>query len=246
MTIPMTRLQLALVATVLVTILAMYYAVLFFGKLPQLMFAKKTFLTTTGVAPTSSYSITIGPTTTTETGPIAACVPGVPGHVVLLPDLFVEVLGPTGERLADGVRGELTVTGGRNRYLPLVRYRTGDYGRLATVTLSDGRPARTILDLEGRAPVGFRATDGGRVTSVDVARRIRPLAPFVQHALHQRIDGSLELRLRPLPGVPIPREDFEHTLRELFGRDAQVEVVLDPGLGAGGGKIVAWRRDGAW
>ena len=180
---------------------------------------------------------------TTETGPIAATVPGVPGHVVLLPDLFVEALGPDGARVPDGARGELTVTGGRNRYLPLVRYRTGDFGRLGTVTLPDGRRARTILDLDGRAPVGFRATDGGPVTSIDVARRIRPLAPFVQHALHQRADGSIELRLRPLPGVPIPRDDFAHTLRELFGRDARVEVVIDPALGSGGGKVVAWRRD---
>ena len=36
---------------------------------------------------------------TTETGPVAASVPGVPGHVVLLPDLFVEVLGPDGARM---------------------------------------------------------------------------------------------------------------------------------------------------
>ncbi len=180
---------------------------------------------------------------TTETGPIAASLIGLPGHVVLLHDLYVEVLGPGGERLPDGARGEITVTGGRNRYLPLVRYRTGDFGRLATVTLADGRPARTILDLEGRAPVAFRATDGERVSSVDVARRIRPLAPFVQHALHQRADGSVELRLRPLPSIPIPREDFEHTLRDLFGRDAQVDVVIDPALGAGGGKVIAWRSD---
>lgn len=179
----------------------------------------------------------------TETGPIAATVPGLRGHVVLLPDIYVEVLGPHGERLADGERGELTVTGGRNPYLPLVRYRTGDFGRLGTVTLPDGRPARTILDLEGRSPVAFRAVDGGPVSSVDIARRIRPLAPFVQHALHQRADGSLELRLRPLPNVPIPLEDFEYTLRDLFGRTASVTVLVDSALGTGGGKVIAWRSD---
>lgn len=188
-------------------------------------------------------SVVIDLYSTTETGPIAASVSGIAGHVILMTDVFVEVLGPDGARLPDGTRGEITLTGGRNPYLPLVRYRTGDYGRLGTVTLADGRAARVILDLEGRSPVRFRATDGGRVSSVDVARRIRPLAPFVQHALHQRIDGSLELRLRPLPGVPIPREDFEHTLRELFGRDAEISVVIDPALGSGAGKVIAWRSD---
>lgn len=110
-------------------------------------------------------------------------------------------------------------------------------------TLPDGRRVRVILDLEGRSPVCFRATDGARVGSVDIARRIRPLAPFVQHALHQRADGSIELRLRPLVNVPIPREDFEHTLRDLFGRDARVSVRVDAELGNEGGKVVAWKSD---
>lgn len=180
---------------------------------------------------------------TTETGPIAVSLPGIPGHAVLVPDVFVEALDAEGERVPDGERGEITVTGGRNPFLPLIRYRTGDHGRLDMATLADGRRVRVIKDLEGRSPVCFRASDGARVGSVDVARRIRPLAPFVQHALHQRADGSLELRIRPLINVPIPREDFEHTLRDLFGKDARVSVVIDPELGNAGGKVVAWRSD---
>jgi len=180
---------------------------------------------------------------TTETGPVAASVPGADGHVVLLPDLFVEALDEGGARVPDGVRGELTVTGGRNPYLPLVRYRTGDFGRLATAALPDGRRARVILDLEGRAPVSFQATDGSPVSSVDIARRIRPLAPFVQHTFRQRAGGAVELVLRPLPGVPMPLLDFEEALRDLFGRDAAVTVRIDPDLGRGGGKVVAWTRE---
>lgn len=189
-----------------------------------------------GAAVVDLYSLT-------ETGPIAASVPDVTGHVVLLPDVFVEALDSSGARVPDGERGELTVTGGRNPYFPLVRYRTGDHGRLATVTLPDGRLARAILDLEGRAPVSFLATDGRRFGSVDVARRIRPIAPFVQHALVQRADASVELRIRPIPGIPVPLGDFEHALRELFGADAPLDVTIDPDLGRTGGKVVAWKSE---
>ena len=106
-----------------------------------------------------------------------------------------------------------------------------------------GSLAGAILDLEGRAPVTFRARDGSRVGSVDVARRIRPLAPFVQHSLAQDRAGSLTLRIGPLAGVPIPREAFEETLRDLFGRDADVSVEIDPNLGQDGGKVIAWSSE---
>lgn len=179
----------------------------------------------------------------TETGPIAVTVPGIEGHAVLLPDLFIEALDEEGRRVPEGARGELTVTGGRNPLLPLIRYRTGDHGRLGTALLANGQRVRTIVDLEGRRPVTFRALDGSRVSSVDIARRIRPLAPFVQHALHQRADSSIELRVRPLVGLPIPKEDFESTLRDLFGREASITVRVDAELGNEGGKVVAWRSD---
>jgi len=179
----------------------------------------------------------------TETGPIAASLPGVDGHVVLLPDVYLEALDENGDRVPDGTRGELTVTGGRNPYLPLVRYRSGDYGKLATTTLADGRAARVILELEGRAPVRFRAVDGRPINSVDVARSIRPVGPFVQHLFRQRANGAIELRLRPIPDVPLSLGGMEHALRELFGHDAQIAVVLDEQLGQGPGKPQTWQSE---
>ncbi|MBK7774710.1 MAG: hypothetical protein IPI43_11330 [Sandaracinaceae bacterium] len=126
----------------------------------------------------------------TEVGPIAAKLPGAPGHVLLLPDLFVEVLDEDGLPLPDGEVGELTFTGGRNPYLPLVRYRSSDRGALGTCTLADGRKARVILGLEGREAVHFRARNGSLVNSVDVGRALRDVGPFVQHEVHQRADHS--------------------------------------------------------
>ena len=177
----------------------------------------------------------------TETGPIAASVPELLGkHVVLLPDVFVEALGEDDRRVPDGELGEITVTGGRNPYLPLIRYRTGDHGRLSSVTLPDGRRARAISGLSGRAPVRFEAHDGRPVSSVDVARSIRPISPFVQQRFVQRADRSVELRLRPLPSVPIAVEAMEQVLREIFGKDASIAVVIDEQLGAEGGKVRPW------
>jgi phenylacetate-CoA ligase len=180
---------------------------------------------------------------TTETGPIAVSVPGVEGHAVLLPDVFVEALDSDGRRVPDGERGEITITGGRNPMLPLIRYRTGDHGRMGTIRVGHDREVRVIRDLEGRTPVNFFAHDGSRIGSVDIARRIRPLGSFVQHVLHQREDGSVALTLRPFVGVPIPVDDFEFALRDLFGVATKVTVELDPELGKQGGKVVAWRSD---
>ena len=66
---------------------------------------------------------------TTESGPIAARRPAG-GMGLLQPRLYVEVVDDTGAALPPGKAGTVTVTGGMNPYLPLVRYRTGDTARL--------------------------------------------------------------------------------------------------------------------
>lgn len=174
---------------------------------------------------------------TTETGPIACSRPGGPGMALLAHDLYVELLDADGLPVPEGERGEVAVTGGRNPFLPLLRYRTGDTARL--VSHPDGP---RLVDLEGRAAVTFRATDGSPVNPVDVGRALRHDFAVVQHEFLQRGDGSLAATLRPAWGLPLDPARVEAALQRLFGAGARVEVRVDDTLGLER-KVVPYRRE---
>jgi len=74
-----------------------------------------------------------------EAGPIAYGCPAGRGLHVLPPDLLVESHRDT---------GELALTGGRNRFLPLVRYRPGDRGKVEAGPCSCGDRSPRIVGLE--------------------------------------------------------------------------------------------------
>jgi len=160
---------------------------------------------------------------TTETGPVAYACPAGGGWHVLPPDLFVEALDEDGLPQPAGRRGELAVTGGRNPYVPLLRYRTGDFGRVDRSACACGDPAPRILDLQGRRPVFFRATDGAVINAVDVGRVLREFL-FVRHRFVQRRDGRCEVALQPLPGCDLDEAAVRERLRALFGADAVIDV----------------------
>ena len=111
---------------------------------------------------------------------------------------------PTAAQSTPGQRGEITVSGGRNPFLPLLRYRTGDFGRLDHAPCPCGDPRPRIVDLEGRPVVVFRASDGTPVGPVDISRALREL-PILRHAFVQHVDGSCELTVQPRPGGPVAR-----------------------------------------
>lgn len=125
---------------------------------------------------------------TCESGPIALAHGDA--YAVLPDDLYVEILDERGAHCSPGVVGEITLTGGRNPFLPLLRYRTGDFAAIET---RDGTPVLTRF--EGRAPVRFRTMDGRWINNIDVAAALRPV-PLTQISLLQRADGSLRLRTR--------------------------------------------------
>ncbi len=168
----------------------------------------------------------------TETGPIAA---GVPGYQRVLPHhIYVEILDDYGAPLPPGERGEVTLTGGFNPYLPLVRYRTGDWAALSF----EGRQP-VLLGLEGRPPVLFVNTTGTLVNNIDVTHVLRPFG-LVQYTLHQHQDKNLSLAYLGLDADP---DELITALRTLFGDSQRINVQPLSVPSSGGGKVVQYTSE---
>jgi phenylacetate-CoA ligase len=152
---------------------------------------------------------------------------------LLQPRLYVEILAEADQPCPPGVRGEITLTGGYNAFVPLLRYRTGDYARLEFVK---GRPVLT--DLEGRPPTTFHVAGGAILNNVDVSVALRDFA-LPAYRLHQAADGALTLRL---PAACADRERVRAALLRLFGADQPLTIEdLEPGLPAG--KVIQYTSD---
>jgi phenylacetate-CoA ligase len=103
-----------------------------------------------------------------ETRPIAVRTDNGP-FKLLDRRVHVEILDASGAPVPEGELGEITVTAGENPFLPLVRYRTGDYGAL--VRLPDGGVG--IDRFEGREYTEFVAADGSRVPAIDLTQHLQ-------------------------------------------------------------------------
>jgi phenylacetate-CoA ligase len=177
-----------------------------------------------------------------ETGPIAYICPRGDSYHVLPPDIHVEVLRPDGTACAEGERGEVTITGGRNPFAPLVRYRTGDWGRLDYSPCECGDAAPRIVELEGRTPLLIRAEDGTPVSTVDISRILRE-HPLLLHEFTQHADRSCELAYRPLPGQLPNEAAMETDMRRALGQ-VPLELRCDPTMGDRlEGKVQAYRSE---
>lgn len=155
---------------------------------------------------------------------------------LLQPQLYVEILDPQGQPCSSGERGEITLTGGFNPLLPLLRYRTGDY---AVLGFAGQRPE--LVGLEGRPPVVFRARDGRPINNIDVSVALRHL-PIAQFALHQSDDGALHVKLQE-SGVALA--EIRASLLALFGagQPLTIEAVAILGLSGPNGKVIQYTSD---
>ncbi|WP_205420701.1 AMP-binding protein [Stenotrophomonas sp. G4] len=126
-----------------------------------------------------------------EAGPLAVHDDAAGGHVLLQPRMYVEILGPDGTPLPPGETGEITLSGGFNFCLPLLRYRTGDRGALA---MAGDTPM--IVGLQGRRPVRYLTADQQWINNIDLTHALAAL-PLSRYVVHQHSDGRVALSLPP-------------------------------------------------
>lgn len=161
---------------------------------------------------------------TRETGLVAADLDGEAAeHVVLSRKVYVEILDADGEPVPDGVRGEVTVTVDDNPYLPLLRYRTGDFASLRRHARPDGSWSLVLRGLEGRAPVRFRSASGTWIPSIEATQILQAYGLAGWH-LHQDGAGDLELTVFSTPSASV-LSGVVDALARLTGRTAVVTDV---------------------
>lgn len=171
---------------------------------------------------------------TCESGPIAHAI-AEGRHRVLPRDLHVEVVDEQGRPCPPGTRGEIALTGGRSPFLPLLRYRTGDFASLEEDP-EGGAPV--LVGLHGRAPVVFRAEGGRAVNNIDVTTALRPFA-LAEFSLRQAADGSFKFLYRG-PEASASQAALDGALRAVLGPGVRLAVSPAP---AGGGKLVPFVRE---
>ena len=156
-----------------------------------------------------------------EAGPVAAYDAEAGGHVLLQHRMYVEVLGDDGRPVPPGGRGEVTLSGGFNFCLPLLRYRTGDHAALRL-----DRPEPVLVGLEGRRPVRFRTARGEWINNIEVTHAMRRF-PVARFTLRQEADGALRMRVAgPLGDEPAVRD----AMVALFGADQPLDLTFVRGF----------------
>lgn len=141
-------------------------------------------------------------------------------HRVIRPELYLEVFDQEKDTLLpSGERGELVITGGNNPFLPLIRYRTGDYCRLK---IENGIPF--IVDLEARSPVAFYTMDGSFINNIEISRAMTNF-PLIGFELHQ--DSNYHLRFTGWSNDNL-QPDIHDALIQIFGNDGPIDVIILP------------------
>jgi phenylacetate-CoA ligase len=138
---------------------------------------------------------------------------------------IVEVLDAAGHPLSQGETGELVVTGLVNRTMPLIRYRTGDVGALASSGCRCGRAFPVLANLEGRMDDVIVTPDGRRVGRLDPV--LKGEFDVREAQFEQADDRTLVVRIVPGPSLgPAQLARLKHEIQQRTGTEMEVRLDL--------------------
>jgi phenylacetate-CoA ligase len=166
-------------------------------------------------------------------GVAAECLEARTGLHVHEDHFLVEVIDEHGREVESGAEGELVFTTLTKEALPLIRYRTGDLGRLIEEPCVCGRSTVRIAGLRGRLDemLIVRGVNLYPSEVEEAVLSVEGLAPHYQLVL-ERLGPLDELRLECEPAGELDRgalaTRLELLLKERTGLRIPV-AVLDPG-----------------
>lgn len=144
-------------------------------------------------------------------------------------NMIVEILRGE-ETCSPGEKGEIVVTELNNRAMPLIRYRTGDFGSIAPVTCDCGRGLRVLEEVYGRA-YDFVVDSKGRkyhgeflvYVFEDIQRRDLGIAQF---QVQQLATSAVMIRVVPLPTTDLREAEtvIRREIARVLGDDMTVDV----------------------
>ena len=144
-------------------------------------------------------------------------------------DLLVEILDPvTGERVPEGRMGELVITTLHRRGMPLIRYRTGDLGRMIPGRCPCGYLLPRLDRIRGRLGGNVSLPDG-RELSLSQLDEIMYRMPI--RAYQSEWKGGLILHVlwEETADEHLLIEETERRVRILLGESLPLMVVSDYG-----------------
>ncbi|MBN2737472.1 MAG: hypothetical protein JXR70_10865 [Spirochaetales bacterium] len=148
-----------------------------------------------------------------ETGPIGYSCPLEPDTFHILPhDIFVEILDDNNRSVEPGKIGNIHITGGRNPYLPLLRYKTGDQGWMDYSSCDCGDKMPKLHLYNARKMVIFKNLKGQWINPVDVPRILKdyPIIKF-----HMTQDSNLDCELSIKTQYPLGNAASEILYKKL-------------------------------
>jgi phenylacetate-CoA ligase len=129
-----------------------------------------------------------------ETSIIASECPAHRGLHLAAEGLIVELVRE-GRPVAPGEEGEIVITDLVNYHLPLLRYRIGDVGALATEPCSCGRGLPLLARLAGRIADSIVTPDGRTVSGISITDHLVEVEGIRQVQLVQEARDQLVFRL---------------------------------------------------